>query len=154
MVRSIILVRDSFWVIIAGMADWAGKTLGKVHIVKLVARGGMAEVYRGNHETFGQVAIKVMRGLLETDSEHLNRFRREAEVVADLKHPNIVQMLEYVVVDETPCLVMEFVQGPSLAAYMKHLHEQKQRMPIGVVATLHARQGLRGPLVLAVPLGG
>lgn len=118
------------------MADWAGKTLGKVHIVKLVARGGMAEVYRGDHETFGQVAIKVMRGLLETDSEHLNRFRREAEVVANLKHPNIVQMLEYVVVDETPCLVMEYVQGPSLAAYMKHLHEQKQRMPIGVVATL------------------
>ncbi|HUG34323.1 MAG TPA: serine/threonine-protein kinase, partial [Anaerolineales bacterium] len=118
------------------MADWAGKTLGKVHIDKLVARGGMAEVYKGNHEVFGQVAVKVMRGLLDTDSEHLNRFQREAEVIADLKHPHIVQMLEYVVVDETPCLVMEYVQGPSLAAYMKRLHEQKQRIPIGVVATL------------------
>ena len=118
------------------MADWAGKTLGKVHIDKLVARGGMAEVYKGNHEVFGQVAVKVMRGLLDTDSEHLSRFQREAEVVADLKHPHIVQMFEYVVVDETPCLVMEYVQGPSLAAYMKRLHEQKQRMPIGVVAAL------------------
>lgn len=118
------------------MADWAGKTLGKVHIEKLIARGGMAEVYMGNHEVFGEVAIKVMRGLLDTDSEHLNRFQREAEVVADLKHPNIVQMFEYVVVDETPCLVMEYVPGPSLAAYMKLLHEGKQRMPIGVVASL------------------
>ena len=118
------------------MADWAGKTLGKVHIDKLVARGGMAEVYKGNHSVYGQVAIKVMRGLLDTDSEHLHRFQREAEVVAELKHPNIVQMLEYVVVDETPCLIMDYVQGPSLSAYLKHLHEQKQRIPIGVVATL------------------
>jgi len=118
------------------MADWAGKTLGKVHIEKLVARGGMAEVYKGNHDVFGQVAIKVMRGLLDTDSEHLNRFQREAEVVADLKHPYIVQMVEYVVADETPCLIMEYIPGPSLAAYMKHIHEQKQRMPIGIVANL------------------
>ena len=100
------------------MADWAGKTLGKVHIDKLVARGGMAEVYKGNHSVYGQVAIKVMRGLLDTDSEHLHRFQREAEVVAELKHPNIVQMLEYVVVDETPCLIMDYVQGPSLSAYL------------------------------------
>jgi tRNA A-37 threonylcarbamoyl transferase component Bud32 len=118
------------------MADWVGKTLGKVHIDKLVARGGMAEVYRGNHEMLGRVAIKVMRGLLDTDSEHLSRFQREAEVVAGLKHPNIVQMLEYAVAEETPCLIMDYVQGPSLASYLKILHEQKQRMPIGVVASL------------------
>ena len=49
------------------MADWAGKTLGKIHIDKLVARGGMAEVYVGTHESFGQVAVKVLRGLLERD---------------------------------------------------------------------------------------
>lgn len=96
----------------------------------------MAEVYKGTHAVYGQVAIKVMRGLLERDSEQLQRFQREAEVVTDLKHPNIVQMFDYTVEDETPCLVMEFVQGPSLAAYMKTLHEQKQRMPIGTVAIL------------------
>lgn len=118
------------------MADWAGKTLGKVHIDQLVARGGMAEVYKGNHKTFGQVAIKVMRGLLERDSEQLSRFQREAEVVAELKHPNIVQLLDYKIEDETPCIVMEFIQGPSLAAYLKTLHEKKQRMPIGLVASL------------------
>jgi hypothetical protein len=118
------------------MADWEGKTLGRVHIDELVARGGMAEVYKGTHKTFGLVAIKVMRGILERDSEQLSRFQREAEVIADLKHPNIVRLVEYEVEDETPCLVMEYVQGPSLAAYLKALHDAKQRVPIGVVAGL------------------
>jgi tRNA A-37 threonylcarbamoyl transferase component Bud32 len=118
------------------MADWAGKTLGNVHIEKLVARGGMAEVYKGSHKLYGVVAIKVMRGLLERDSEQLSRFKREAEVVGELKHPNIVQMLDYELEDETPCLVMEYVPGPSLAAYMKALHEQNKRIPIGIVANL------------------
>ena len=118
------------------MATWAGKTLGKVHIDDLVARGGMAEVYKGVHKTFGVVAIKVMRGLLERDSEQLSRFQREAEVVAELKHSNIVQMLDYAVEDETPCLIMEYIQGPSLASYLKVLHEHKQRLPIGIVAGL------------------
>jgi len=118
------------------MADWAGKTLGKVHVDHLVARGGMAEVYKGTHESFGPVAIKVMRGVLERDSEQLSRFQREAEVIADLKHPHIVQMFDYTVEDETPCLIMEYIQGPSLAAYLKVLHEQKQRIPIGIIAAL------------------
>jgi serine/threonine protein kinase len=120
------------------MADWAGKTLGKVHVNDLIARGGMAEVYIGTHESFGQVAIKIMRGLLERDSDQLARFKREFEVVSDLKHPNIVQMMDYTVVDETPCLTMEFIDGPSLAAYLKALHEKKQRLPIGMVAQLLA----------------
>jgi len=115
------------------MADWAGKTLGKVHIDDLVARGGMAEVYTGTHESFGQVAVKVMRGLLDRDSDHLARFQREAEVIEELRHPNIVQMFDYAVVDETPCIIMEYIPGPSLAAYLKNLHDNKQRLPIGIV---------------------
>ena len=118
------------------MADWAGKTLGKVQITELVARGGMAEVYTGNYESFGQVAVKVMRGLLDRDSDQLARFQREAEVVESLRHPNIVQMYKYDVVDESPFLVMEYIPGPSLAAYLKSLHDNKQRLPIGMVAQL------------------
>ena len=118
------------------MADWAGKALGKVHIEDLVARGGMAEVYVGAHESFGRVAVKVMRGLLERDSDQLARFQREAEVIEDLRHPNIVQMHEYAIVDESPYLVMEYIPGPSLAAYLKKLHDNEQRLPIGVVAQI------------------
>jgi len=115
------------------MADWAGKTLGKVHIDNLVARGGMAEVYTGTHESFGQVAVKVMRGLLDRDSDQLARFKREAEVIEELRHPNIVQMFDYALVDETPCIIMEYIPGPSLADYLKRLHDSKQRLPIGIV---------------------
>jgi serine/threonine protein kinase len=120
------------------MADWAGKTLGKIHIDNLVARGGMAEVYLGTHESFGQLAVKVFRGLLERDSDQLARFKRESDVIADLKHPNIVQMLDYTVVDETPCLVMEYIAGPTLANYMKFLRDRKQQLPIGIVANILA----------------
>jgi serine/threonine-protein kinase len=116
------------------MADWAGKTLGKVHINELIARGGMAEVYTGTHESFGRVAVKVMRGLLEQDSDQLARFQREAEVIEDLRHQNIVQMLEYAIVNESPYLVMDYIPGPSLASYLKKLHDNKQRLPIGIVA--------------------
>ncbi len=118
------------------MADWTGKTIGKVQIADLIARGGMAEVYLGTHESAGQVAVKVMRGLLEKDANQLARFKREAEVIGELKHPNIVHMVDYIVEDETPCLVMDYISGPSLAAYMKALHERKQRIPIAVVAQI------------------
>jgi serine/threonine-protein kinase len=118
------------------MADWAGKTLGKVLIHDLIARGGMAEVYTGTHESFGRVAVKVMRSLLERDSDQLARFHREAEVIEGLRHPNIVQMFDYDIVNESPFLVMEYIPGPSLAAYMKRLHDNQQRLPVGIVAQI------------------
>jgi serine/threonine protein kinase len=118
------------------MPDWAGKTLGKIIVNRLVARGGMAEVYAGNHESFGQVAVKVMRGMLDRDSDQLARFQREAQVIEDLRHPNIVQMFYYDIIEESPYLVMEYIPGPSLAAYLKSLHDNKQRLPIGMVAQI------------------
>ena len=118
------------------MADWTGRKIGKIQIADLIARGGMAEVYIGEHETLGQVAVKVMRGLLEKDVNQLARFKREAEVIGELKHPNIVHMVDYIVEDETPCLVMDYIEGPSLAAYMKALHDRKQRIPIAVAAQI------------------
>ena len=118
------------------MPDWAGKTLGKVNINRLVARGGMAEVYTGRHDSLGEVAVKVMRGLLDKDSDQLARFQREAQVIEELRHPNIVQMFYYDIVEESPYLVMEYIPGPSLAAYLKSLHDNKQRLPIGMVAQI------------------
>ncbi len=118
------------------MADWTGRTIGNIQIADLIARGGMAEVYLGTHPTFGQVAVKVIRGLLERDVAQLARFKREAEVIGELKHPYIVHLVDYIVEDETPCLVMEYIEGPSLAIYLKELHGRKQRIPIAVVAQI------------------
>ncbi len=116
------------------MADWAGKTLGKVLLHELIARGGVAEVYKGTHESRGQVAVKVMRALLERDTDQLARFHREAEVIESLRHPNIVRMFEYDIVDESPYLVMEYIPGPSLAVYLKSLHDTNQHLPTESVA--------------------
>lgn len=118
------------------MADWTGKTLGRVQIKDLVARGGMAEIYTGIHETHRLVAVKVMRGLLEREEHQLARFKREAEVIGELRHPNIVRMLDYVVEDETPCLVMDYIPGPSLSAYLSALNQRGQRIPIAIIAQL------------------
>ncbi len=118
------------------MADWTGKTLGRVQINDLVARGGMAEVYTGIHETHGLVAVKVLRGLLERDEHQLKRFKREAEVIGELHHPNIVRMLDFTIVDETPCLIMDFIPGPSLAVYLKQLYGRDQRLPIAIIVQI------------------
>lgn len=93
-------------------------------------------MYSGTHPTIGQVAVKIMRGMLDKDSDQLARFQREAEVVEELRHANIVQMFGYDIVDESPYLVMEYIPGPSLAAYLKSLHDNKQRLPIGMVAQI------------------
>ena len=118
------------------MADWTGKSLGRVQINDLVARGGMAEIYKGIHQTHGLVAVKVMRGLLEREEHELARFKREAEVIGELRHPHIVRMLDFMIVDETPCLVMDFIPGPSLASYMTELHGKNQRMPTAIIAQI------------------
>lgn len=118
------------------MPAWTGKTVGKVQIQDLIARGGMAEIYTGTHEIHGPVAVKIMRGLLERDIHQLTRFKREADVISKLRHPNIVRMMDYVVEDETPCLVMDYIPGPTLAAYMKNLHEHNKRIPIVIVVQL------------------
>ena len=104
----------------------------------------MAEVYTGTHESFGRVAVKVMRGLLDQDSDQLARFQREAEVIEDLRHQNIVRMLEYAVVNESPYLVMEYIPGPSLASYLQKLHANQQHLPIGIVA--HILQAMASAL--------
>ena len=69
------------------MSTWNGKKLGRVQIGELIARGGMAEVYVGEHTSLNRkVAVKIMRDHVDTDPETLSRFEREARVVASLRH--------------------------------------------------------------------
>jgi serine/threonine protein kinase len=112
------------------MPAWLGKTLGKVQINLLLAHGGMAEVYLGTHTTLQRpVAVKLLRNQYQDDPDLLERFQREARVVARLRHPNIVQVLDFDNIDGQPYLVMEYVPGPSLATHLKKLNERKQRLP-------------------------
>ena len=73
------------------MTNWIGKTLGRVHIESLLARGGMAEVYLGTHTTLQRkVAVKILRNYYTDDPRlrPLERFELEARAVAQLRHPN------------------------------------------------------------------
>lgn len=122
------------------MQQWIGTTIGKVKIEKQLAQGGMAEVYLGTHITLDRpVAIKVLHSYIEADEGMKARFQREARVVAALRHPNIVQIYDFDTVDGHPYIVMEYLKGPSLAWYLKRLHEQNERMETQHTARLIGR---------------
>jgi len=119
------------------MPEWIGKIVGKVRIEKEIAKGGMAEVYLGTHLTLDRlVAVKVMHSHVETDPDLQARFEREAKVVAGLRHPHIVQIFDFDTADGRPYIVMEYLGGPSLAAYLRELHSRKQRLQPAQVARL------------------
>ncbi|NOH04112.1 MAG: protein kinase [Chloroflexi bacterium] len=117
------------------MAEWIGQTIGKVRIEKYLAHGGMAEVYRGTHLTLDRpVAVKVMHSYVESDSDLLARFQREAKAVAALRHPNIVQIYDFDTHKNHPYIVMEYLSGPPLAAYMRDLHQRGAKMSLDQIA--------------------
>ena len=93
----------------------AGTRLGPYEIVSQLGAGGMGEVYRARDSKLGRsVAIKVLPSQVAKNSEMLDRFRREARVLASLNHPNIASIYGFEDSDK-PGLVMELVEGPTLA---------------------------------------
>jgi len=89
--------------------------LDRYIVERQLGAGGMGEVYRGRHSRLGfPVALKVL-SLLRGD--YFLRFEREAEMMARIRHPNIITILDYGIVDQkTPCIAMEFVDGETLDA--------------------------------------
>src|SRR5512141_3252564 len=119
------------------MVDWIGKTLGKVQVELLLARGGMAEVYLGTHTTLRRpVAIKLLRNQYMDDPDLLDRFQREARAVASLRHPNIVQVFDFDTFDNQPYIVMEYVPGVTLSAYLQALHKRNGRLELPDISNL------------------
>ena len=119
------------------MPEWLGKTIGNVRIEKLLARGGMAEVYLGTHLNLERpVAVKLLHSFIEEEPLLLERFQREAKVVAGLRHSNIVQIFDFATIDGHPYIVMEYLKGPTLATYLRNLHQRKKRIAPDQVARL------------------
>lgn len=116
------------------MSTWTGKTFGNVVVGDLIARGGMAEVYHGIHTKLNRaVAVKIMRDHMDEDVDSRERFAREARVIASLEHPNIIQIYDYDLVDGRPYIVMELVEGMSLATYIKELQKRGQSLPYPII---------------------
>jgi len=99
---------------------WSGSRLGAYQLYELAGQGGMAEVYRGQHIGLNRTAaVKVMAGQMAHDLEFQRRFEREAQVVATLHHPNIVQVYDFGDNDGTYYMAMAYVNGQTLAHYLK-----------------------------------
>lgn len=88
--------------------------------LSLIGKGGMAEVYYAEHPTLhNPVAIKVLTPNLTEDEQYLRRFQREAQTLAGLKHSNIVKMYESGEENGLYYMVMEYLNGMNLSAYLK-----------------------------------
>jgi serine/threonine protein kinase len=99
--------------------------LGKYEIVRAIGVGGMGQVFRAIHRRLNRdVAVKI---LPENGSEeHALRFQREAALMTRVRHPNVVEILDFGFVNgKAPCIVMELVDGESLSAR----RERKRVLP-------------------------
>jgi len=130
------------------LALLTGARLGPYEILGLVGAGGMGEVYRARDTRLGrEVAIKVLPEAAAHDQEALSRFGREARAVAALNHPHIATLFDIGEHDGTHYLVMELLEGESLAARVaRGLLKEKDALRIGAeiaeaLAAAH-RQGV------------
>ncbi len=96
-----------------GVDPWLGRVLdGRYRVVDILGRGGMGVVYKVEHQRMGKIAaMKVLHGDLAGDKEVTARFRREAEAVSRLTHPNTVQVFDFGTAQGQLYLVMEYVRG-------------------------------------------
>jgi len=106
-----------------------GQQINQYRIVRHIARGGMADVYLAKDvDLEREVAFKVMLdALAATDSEFVERFRREAKIVAKLDHPSIVQI--YTIGQtavEQPYIAMQYIEGGSLQEKLKALADRRK----------------------------
>jgi len=98
-----------------------GRQLGGYQVLAPIGAGGMGEVYRARDTTLARdVAIKVLPSAVTADPDRLERFEREARLLASLNHPNIAHVYGFVKDPSTgsghtvPALIMELVEGPTL----------------------------------------
>lgn len=112
------------------MTDLVGQKLGKYELQDHLGRGSMAHVYRAWHPVLNRaVALKVLHAHL-VDPHDETRFRREARAIANLRHPNIIQVHDFDVQDGRCYLVLEYVAGPTLAERLQDLSQRGERMPV------------------------
>src|SRR5256712_2258616 len=95
-----------------------GTSLGSYEITALLGKGGMGEVYRARDSKLKrEVAIKILPEEFSRDPERVARFQREAEVLASLNHANIAAIYDLDEVNGSRFLVLELVEGETLARW-------------------------------------
>ncbi len=114
----------------AGRGGHEGQQLGNYRLLRLLGRGGFAEVYLGEHIHLSTpAAIKILHTQLTR--EDIMRFRDEARTIARLSHPHIVRVLDFAVEGGTPFLVMEYAPGGKL----RKLHPSGTRLQLETIVS-------------------
>ncbi len=102
------------------MNELAGQSLGGYLLEEEIGRGSMGMVYRGKQFALGrEIAIKVLPRTLAKDASYVARFIREAQIIAGLNHPNIVQIYDAGQQRGMLYFVMEYVQGPTIGSLLQ-----------------------------------
>jgi serine/threonine protein kinase len=116
---------------------------GRYEIVRVIGSGGMGSVFEARHTRLGKrVALKTLHTSLAERSAGRERFIREAELIAKIRHPNVVDISDVGVHEDIPYLVMEFLEGESLGERLIEGQAMEARevadLMLGVVAGLLA----------------
>jgi serine/threonine protein kinase len=111
------------------MTDLIGQTIENFRIERQIGQGGMGVVYEATDTSLNRkVALKIMHKHLAARESFQQRFVREAQNAARLKHPNIVQIHHFFSKNGQLYLIMELLEDGSLQDYMRRLREQGRRM--------------------------
>jgi len=127
----------------AGSSWSVGQRFAHYEVLAALGAGGMGEVYRARDRQLGRdVAIKILPRLFATDPDRRIRFEREARLLASLNHPHIGAIYGFDVIDGTPALVLELVDGDTLA-------ERIATGPIAISEALHVAHQIADALEAA-----
>ncbi len=118
-----------------GVDPLVGLNLSGFVVTRLLAAGGMGLVYLAEHETIGRrAAVKVLKPEVAADAEWTARFLTEARALASMKHRNLIEVLNF---GKTPdgrqYLMMEFLEGEPLDAYMHRVGQMSPAAALGLV---------------------
>src|SRR5207244_3872920 len=113
------------------MLEYTGKQFGNYRLIKLIGRGGFAHVYLAEHLMLGRrAAIKILRSSFGSNTFRED-FLREAQTLAQLKHPNILPIYDIGVAEDIVYLVTEYAPSGTL----RQLFSRGQRVPLSTVVS-------------------
>jgi serine/threonine-protein kinase len=99
----------------------SGTPFGAYQIIKEIGKGGMGQVYLARHSHLDRdAALKVLPAAIAQDGNFVQRFMQEARLAARLNHPNIVQVYDFGIFEGRYYIAMEYVDGPSIGALLRH----------------------------------